>query len=120
MTLNGKSGSHGVPAELADQLRTARRNCVQDIANMDARHRARRTAQLFVTCQRECNHRSADAVFHSARNQSDDTLMPCLVEKADPTAVKRMRTRVAQLTHSVQRICLHTRFNGSAFEVELV
>jgi len=31
-----------------------------------------------------------------ARNQSDDTLMPCLVEKADPTAVKRMRTRVAQ------------------------
>ena len=75
---------------------------------------------MIIARQRKGDYGSTDAIFYAARDEADDTLMPGLVEKAHAASMKRMRTGVTQLTHCAQRLGLHARFDGSAFDVELI
>src|SRR6185503_14957484 len=84
---------HRVAAESRDQLRVARGDRIEHVADVDARHRTGRAAQGPVGGAREGDHRAADAILDAARDQTDDALVPVEIEEADALPCAAMACR---------------------------
>src|SRR5690242_15361508 len=92
VALEGEARRHGVPAEFRDELRMARIDAREHVPNVDARRRARRTAQLPLARDRKGDYGPADVFLDTARHEPDDALVPALIEEADAASLECART----------------------------
>src|ERR1700728_2435010 len=74
-----ESRSHGMATEFADEVGGTRCHRVEHIANVESGHRVRGVAEGFVALYCESDYRTSHSVFYAARDEANDTLMPCLV-----------------------------------------
>src|SRR5213595_1831967 len=107
-------------AEALDEIGVARRDRVEHVADVDARDRARRASQARPICEREGDHRAAQAILHPARDQPDHALVPALIEQAYAAALQRPGAGIRQAAHRPECHLLHARFDRAALPVELI
>src|SRR5690606_27646745 len=74
--------SHCMPAEFQDQTGMPRRDRIEHIANVHARHGARGAFQRALVAARERDHRPMHAVLDARGDEPDDALVPSLVVQA--------------------------------------
>ena len=111
-----QAGGHGMPAELADQPRVARGHGVQRIADVQARHRARRALEAAVAGVGEGDGRAVVALLQARGEDADHALVPVRVEQAQAEGHFLHR----QFLELGQGLALHALLDGLAVLVELV
>ena len=110
-----QAGRHGVAAEAAHHVRRLLRHEVQRVAQVHAFDRAAGTAQLRLAGARERDGRAMELLLHARGDQSDDTLVPVLVEQADGAC----RLDGVGIQRG-ERIELHVALDVAALAVQLV
>ncbi|MNJ50847.1 hypothetical protein D3C77_461350 [compost metagenome] len=103
-------------AELADQLRVARRHGIQGVTNVKARHRTGRTLEHAIPRIGKGNGWPVIAFFEARGKNTDHTLVPVWLEQAQAKG-HRLQRQVFELG---QRFALHALFDGFAILVQFV
>ena len=111
-----QAGSHGMPAEFADQPRMLGCHRIQRIADMQARHRTRRTFEQAIAGIGKGNRRPVVTLLQARGEDADHPLVPIRFEQAQ--AERHVRQR--QVLELGQGFALHALFDGLAILVQLV
>ena len=101
----------------------ARRDGIEHVADVHARHRARGAAQLAGTGVGEGDHRPTHTILQAAGHQSDHALVPARIVETEPMAAAApaaVAVRIAQVTHGGDRLLLHPALDRTALLVQLV
>ncbi|MNS92366.1 hypothetical protein D3C72_1265010 [compost metagenome] len=107
---------HRVAAELADQLRVARRHGIQRIANMEPRHRTRRPFEHALASVGESDGRPVVTLLQARSQNTDNPLVPVGIEQAQ-AIWHRLDRQVLELG---QGLALHALFDRLAVLVQVV
>ena len=91
---------------------------VEHVADVDARHRARRAAQRSVLRARKGDHRPVQAVLDPAGHQADDALVPALVEQTHARAPRRPHSAKRTRGGELDRLRLHALLDLAPLLVE--
>ena len=84
--LQRQTGRHRMTAEFDDEVRVARGNAVEHVADVHARDGASRAAQARIVGARKSKHRAAHAFLDAARDEADDALVPALMVETHATS----------------------------------
>ena len=77
-----QSGGHGVTTKFAQQIGVALGHCVQRVADVQTRHRARRALDFILARLGEDDHRPVQAVLDPRGEDADHPRMPVRLEQA--------------------------------------
>ena len=98
---------HRVAAEFLQHARLARRDGIEHVAHVHARHRARRAAQRALVGEREGDHRAPQLFLDAAGDQPDHALMPGRVEQAHARAlIAPCAARAANAPRPAPSVCM--------------
>ena len=111
---------HGMSAEAADELGVTRRDAIEHVADVNARHRARRAAQRAIAVARERDDRTAHAILDATRDQSHDALVPVRHRTGTRRDASGHRSGSRRTAHGRQRRALHARFDLAALDIERI
>src|ERR1700722_275495 len=118
--LQGQTGRHRMTAEFDDEVRVARGDAVEHIADVHARDGASRAAQARIVGARKSKHRAAHALLDAARDEADDTLVPALIVETHAAPLQRAPALLVETLHGGERIGLHARLDRAALAIEPV
>src|SRR4051812_19045533 len=102
--------------EFFDQPWRAACDGIEHVANVNARHRARRPFEplLIGSCERD--DRTMNAILDARSDESDDALMPAFIEQAQSERQLRI---VAHLRDRQDRFLLHLQFELTSILIQL-
>src|SRR3989338_10979304 len=103
-------------AEAAQQMRMARGDGIERIADMQSGYRPRRALDLAVANRRKRDYRAMGVFLDARGHQADHALVPGFVEQAQ--AARQRRHVQMQARYRRERLLLHRRPDGASLTVQ--